>query len=1128
MSQHVQQQSASRGRHEGSWGTRQRLGCSLLKLSVLIVMLLILHPVMAEGEVGEVVSVLGTAQVLREGQWQAIHSGDKVAARQLLRTGPGSRMAVQLANGTQLKINANSQLELKDISPRPQAFVSASAHTVRNILRILSGEVWIRNNGEPLQIQTLPATATIRGTEFDLAVPGDTARLVVLEGLVELANPQGEVVVAANEAATVRLGEAPRKTVLLHPTDAVQWSLYYPSASLPFGQPPEAVGPAGRATAPSPRDAHVRAAVHALTTGQPQRALRELEQTLALDPHDADARALQSNIYLVQNRKAAALRAARQAIRANPTSPSGYLALSAVQQANFQLESALSSARRATALDPDNPRARIQEARLLFGMGRTGEAYALTEGLLQRAPKDPVLESTWGFLLLARGRVGQAIVAFERAIALDSTLGEPHLGLGLARFRQNQTRAAVAEMRKASLLESKASLYQSYLGKAYYEVKNDALAGKYLARAKQLDPHDPTPFFYDAIRLQSINRPAEAFQELHHSIELNDNRAVYRSRLLLDEDRAARSAHLARIYDSLGFDRLAQLEASESLSLDPANYSAHRFLADSYTNRPRHEIARVSELLQAQLLQPANINPVQPSLAEASLITPSGAGIGLVSFNEYTSLFERDRSQWLTSALGGNHGTWGDEQLVSGITGPWSYSLGQFHYETDGFRENNDQRHDIYDAFAQFAATPTLSLQAEVRRRKLDEGDIRLKFDPDSYSQDDRRKLEQDTWRLGVHAIPIANDPLVAVFTHTDRDVDLDQVHSQGDGLTIAETSAIDGDDAQAQQLIRTGISDLILGLGVSSFQAYKRLDFSMGQLPVGTEKSNYTIDQKNAYVYSRFSAPRNADWTLGIAYDSFDDETVDLSELNYKAGLSWSVTPAVRLRAAAFETTKRQLTLDQTLEPTEIAGFNQFFDDPNGTKAKRYGLGLDATITDDLFAGIEFSSRNLEVPVEPVVLDGGRATEASFTWASRDEDWHRAYVNWAPNRALAFAAEVQYEDAETQQDISPQQVRTLILPIALTYHHPGGGFARLVTSYVQQEVRVARDTEEKDQDFVNVDLEFGYRLPKRRGIVSLAFRNLFDRHFGYEDLNFLRSEHRSDSRFIPDRTMFVGFTLAF
>ena len=89
--------------------------------------------------------------------------------------------------------------------------------------------------------------------------------------------------------------------------------------------------------------------------------------------------------------------------------------------------------------------------------------------------------------------------------------------------------------------------------------------------AKELDPNDPTPWLYNAIRLQSENRPVEALRNIEKSIELNDNRAVYRSRELLDQDRAARGASLARIYNDLGFQQLGINEATKSLSFDPGN-----------------------------------------------------------------------------------------------------------------------------------------------------------------------------------------------------------------------------------------------------------------------------------------------------------------------------------------------------------------------------------------------------------------------------------------------------------------------------------------------------------------------------------------------------------------------------
>ncbi len=123
-------------------------------------------------------------------------------------------------------------------------------------------------------------------------------------------------------------------------------------------------------------------------------------------------------------------------------------------------------------------------------------------------------------------------------------------------------------------------MIRSYLGKAYFEEKRYNLAEAQFDMAKALDPNDPTPWFYDAIQKQTQNRPVEALWDLQKSIELNENRAVYRSKLLLDRDQAARGSSLARIYDNLGFEQRALMETAKSLSLDPGSHSSHRFLSD--------------------------------------------------------------------------------------------------------------------------------------------------------------------------------------------------------------------------------------------------------------------------------------------------------------------------------------------------------------------------------------------------------------------------------------------------------------------------------------------------------------------------------------------------------------------
>ena len=69
----------------------------------------------------------------------------------------------------------------------------------------------------------------------------------------------------------------------------------------------------------------------------------------------------------------------------------------------------------------------------------------------------------------------------------------------------------------------------------------------------------------------------------------------------------------------------------------------------------RREIARVSNLPQAQMLQDLNINPIQPSLSEANLnLVPLG-GPSRAGFNEFTPLFERRQAQLNATGVAGNN-----------------------------------------------------------------------------------------------------------------------------------------------------------------------------------------------------------------------------------------------------------------------------------------------------------------------------------------------------------------------------------------------------------------------------------------------------------------------------------------
>jgi outer membrane receptor protein involved in Fe transport len=249
---------------------------------------------------------------------------------------------------------------------------------------------------------------------------------------------------------------------------------------------------------------------------------------------------------------------------------------------------------------------------------------------------------------------------------------------------------------------------------------------------------------------------------------------------------------------------------------------------------------------------------------------------------------------------------------------------------------------------------------------------------------------------------------------------------------------------------------------------------------------------------------------------------------MNPKLGVQWNITDDLHLRAAVFRTVKPALVNNRTLEPTQIAGFNQFFDDIDATKSWRYGVGLDWRATRDLFAGAELTWRDLDEPV----FDTG-----STKFENRDEQLYRGYLYWTPLPQLALSAEITSDryDAEaglaTEFGDVPEKVETLSVPLAVRYFHPAGFFAGVGATYVNQEVRrseFASFTDGSD-DFLVVDALVGYRFPKRFGIASLEVNNLFDTGFHYQDDSFREfRDEPSISRYIPERTIMGRITINF
>jgi tetratricopeptide (TPR) repeat protein len=1095
--------------------------------------------------VAHAVSIQGQVEVRSAGavEWKAVHLDDEFCPGDRLRVSANSRAGLYLNNESFLRLG-----ELSSVNFR------ASAEDGSTWLDLLQGIAhFISRIRHSFQVDTPYVNASIEGTEFTVQTEPSISRVIVMEGQVRVHNIQGESLLNSGQMAEAAEGQAPMIKAVVNPRDAVQWALYYPPVvdfsgewiraedgtksqknlrrSLEAYRQGDLTGAyAALAEIESvQRDATLliyRASLN-LMVGRVDAARSDIEQALKLRPQDADALALMSIIATVRNDKREAVELAEHAVTANPRTASGHLALSYARQAQFRLAQALDAAKQAVKVEADNPLAwsRLAQLQLMFRNMR--KASDAARHAVEIDPGVALSQTTLGFAYLIQLKLSSAKQAFERAVVLDQADPMPRLGLGLVLIREGELAEGRQLLETAANLDPGNALIRSYLGKAYYEEKRNEQAAAQFQLAKQLDRQDPTAWFYNAILKQTENRPLEALEDLQNAIVLNDNRAVYRSRLLLDEDQAARSASLARIYDDLGFQRLALKESWKSLAADPGNASAHRFLSDSYAGVPRHEIARVSELLRAQLLQPEIVSPVSPSASEASLLAFEGSGPSVAGFNEYNPLFNRQRLAFLASGVTGSNNTRGGEIAAGVFTNRGMLSVGHFTEKSDGFRENNDSDQTISNLFGQFHITSDLTIQGEVRHREGEFGDLLLHFNPDDNSTSLRRTIDRDSYRLGFNYSPdLRQSFLISIIAQELSD------ETTQSGVLLDTDS--DGTQYEAQYNYQGDRFGIVAGAGYLDLDQTVTTSFIISvpipglPFPVMeavTVTDDIKVKQKTAHLYLNLPWAMGQ-YMLGIDYvDIDDDKSISERQFNPKLGFIWNLSGATLVRLAAFRTLRHELIDNQTITPTEVAGFNQIYDDFLGTEADRYAMGIDHRFTNKLNGGLEISRRNITK-----VSD----SRLSLPKEEQHELSHKAYLYWSVGRNIGLGSEYNYEKFERdfldgmQEPDRPAELKTQSLEFSGNYFHASGFFGRITATHVKQEIENILSTSgasSADDRFWISDATLGYRLPKRIGKLELLVKNLFDKEFNYQ------STHPGTgtplpSSFYPERAFFLNVQL--
>ena len=1038
---------------------------------------------------GKIISLHGQvehAAAARQDTWTGAQAFQSLFANDRVRTLVASRAAILFIDETQVKLNAQAVLTVQTIKQ------PSGAPTVFDLVR---GEGWFRtkNPRAGVTITTPAAAAAIRGTEIDVRVGDDGATtLTVVEGAVEFSNPQGSILVSAGEEGTARVGQAPSKRVILNPENAVQWSLYYVNTIVPSDMPGTASSAAAQLAAN-----RAQLAAAALGTGDAETARQQLDAALAADAASIPALTLLSSLELTQNHRERAAALAAAALKTRPDSVGALIAAAESAQADFQLDEARAHLDAALAIDPDQLRALVDRARIRFGVGETGGASADAARAARLKPDDADVRSLQGFIKLAAGDLGGAEADFSGAISSNDELGEPHLGMGLLQFKRGRENEGLLEMLTATLLEPHVSLYQSYLGKAYYETRRFEEGLAALASAKRLDPRDPTPWLYSSFFLRDQNRQVAALNELNEAISRNDFRAVYRSRLLLDRDLATKNVGLAEVYRQLGFYDWAAFEAQKSVETDFANSSAHLFLADAYIGLPDRLQAASSELLQHFLFSPVNRNSFN-------------------TFNEYTGLFDQPSVQ---QTLEGATGTFalGSAALSSyGGNARVAFSARVAAVRAHEVRPDLDQLVDA-DVTAKIALGRASDMFVNVfRRRSVASDDVAA---AEAFGRDTRHPVILQKFLESrdpnITVTYVSNSALIGVkhewapgssFTASAGGSDIENIREDVDapwftclGFGVNGTAARirnsrrDQDyTLQARQTSRLGRQQISFGVTYQHLFKDSRChetDLFGDNVLIETEDREQGVDHSwIGYAQDEIRVTRRLHVSGGVRFNNvtYDDtskfyEPFTTRRFDPVIGVSVSLTPRTVLRSAVFRNINTGV-YSQQLAPTTVAGFIIDRNEQPTTDRHEVDAALEHSWT-RLFLITEYFSRRAELPIlfkgEEYLPDGHAVTTG-----------YRASANWIAASRLGLFGDATWQHVRnhvfSKRDVEGSAGFSLI------DHH--GYFATVSAKYGRQRFFDTDIADIPDSDYAVMNASLAYEFPRKRGVFQVTADNLLNR----------------------------------
>lgn len=966
--------------------------------------------------------------------WYDCHTNHVLYPGDRLRTGPRSRAAVRLSDLTVFRMGEQARLRIQP------------GERKRSSLDILRGIFYFfhRDNPGEFDVNTPVVSAVVRGTEFTVEVAeDDVTTITVHDGQVEMANEFGRLDLISGQQGRAERGKRPERTAVLEARNIIQWALYYPGVldveELGLAPAEQAAlrdslaayrggdlltalekYPAERNPASPREQIYLKALLLAvgqtssplLTSGVTgsravgQTSEVEVKMDNATAPFNA---ALDRVVAVVNSTNGTPAVSASSSVIRPPQTATEWMAESIYQQSRRDLDAALTAARHATTNAPRFGFAWARVAELEFSFGRVASARRAVQRSLEVSPRNAQALALMGFLLAAENRIPEAITWFDRAIAVDAALGNAWLGRGLARIRRGNADLGRQDIQMAAVVEPRRALFRSYLGKAFSHTGDNRRATNELALAMELDESDPTAWLYSALIKQQENDINEAVRDFERAQDLAENRAVYRSRLLLDQDRAVSGVNLATIYQDAGMTDVSVREATRAVNADYSVYSSHLFLANSYNAirdqrlvSLRFETPAVSEYLVANLLAPVGAGILSPHVTQ----------------QEYSKLFERDRFGFASTTEYLSRGDWYQAASQFGTVGNTSYAIDVEYRSENGQRPNNDLEQFLGSLKIKQQLTPKDSIFIQGLYSDFESGDLRQYYNQDSAQRGLRVEERQAPIALlGYHREWSPNSHTLFLGGHLQdtlqvRDTNLPVLlflRSTAGKVTSVPAafrypslrahvasnfnyrSEFDAYTVELQHILKLNDHTFIAGtrLQTGAFETESRItNTSIAQLTSLTSTNlprqfarpnSQTVEEDfarvSAYAYDAWQIFEPLLLTVGLSYDwleypsNFRNAPLTpgkerRDQLSPKAGIIWTPLRDTTVRAA-YTRSLAGVSFDQSfqLEPTQVGGFNQSYRSliPEsvagaiaGAEFETWGVGVDQKFGSGTYLGAQ------------------------------------------------------------------------------------------------------------------------------------------------------------------------------